>query len=815
MERILMQRLVDAEELLRLFQTKPSIVDGPNEFSFKKGLVQVEKVSFSYGERNEIIRDVTFHARPGQTIALVGETGAGKSTILKLMFRLYDVTSGSISIDGQDIRDVTLTSLREHIGVVPQDPTLFNDTIMANVRYAKLDATDDEVMEACRTASVHDKVMSFKDGYATKVGERGIKLSGGELQRVAIARAVLKDPPIIFLDEATSSVDSETEAKIQEGLLKLSKGRTTFIVAHRLSTIMNADRIMVVRDGTVVESGTPRQLMKSKGKYYHLWTRQLGLIDSGSRKDEDVAPKDLNKEKRMLTDRNCEENGGSAPESSFQASQGADNSPKGRAKSTTRMGLTNDGNLPASKDEKTVHAKTTTPRTITESAQANLSSKPKTSKRHHSKSWDATPIVNTTENRDRALQVTNGQALGSSEKSLEISELEKPEQGEGKEHNEKRLIEEACAQPHLGSIDAVVKENTNTQSAVQETCVGNGKVSSAPSEVDKEEQSGQQGHQKLPLAKAVRSLLNQQMNSVRLGNEPNSLTSIEETEEEACTLKLKEVKSLPTAAGVERENDATARGRQSKEAESNGRGILRRKQSRLFSSEEPGQSYNQSEESTTTAQSARKQQNKEASTSQKQYEKRSFSGRKKFKPRPEAPEFIPRSQRKGSKSSQTTQSGSSSQNTSQELGGILQLSGNIKRDASTRRLQAKSDPTGQSLKRIHDEWMAGLGENMAFPENLEVAETSRPGGGPNGHVVSRSTPYSGKRRRGRSRKNRVSSTGSAVSMASVVDATSQSDAGPTPPVLVAPNPTPTGFLTPAGESPRRAAGGVHFMSDAK
>ena len=280
MQQDFLRRLVDAEELLRLFQKQPSVQDGPNEFNLQQGGVVFEDVTFTYNDKKNIVNDLSFHAEPGQTIALIGETGAGKSTILKLLFRLYDVNEGSIKIDGQDVRDVTLGSLREHIGVVPQDPSLFNDTIMANVRFARLDATDEEVMEACKSACIHDKILTFTDGYDSKVGERGQKLSGGELQRVAIARAILKNPRIILLDEATSSVDTETEANIQQALKKLVTGRTTFVVAHRLSTVTDADRILVIKDGTILEQGHPKELFKSRGKYYSLCSKQMGILDA-------------------------------------------------------------------------------------------------------------------------------------------------------------------------------------------------------------------------------------------------------------------------------------------------------------------------------------------------------------------------------------------------------------------------------------------------------------------------------------------------------------------------------------------------------
>lgn len=271
--------MIDAEQLLELFQTKPTVKDGFKNLRLNPGRVDFERVKFSYDGKKQIINDVSFRVEPGQTIALIGETGGGKSTILKLLFRFYDVTEGLIAVDGQDIRTLTLESLREQIGVVPQDPSLFNDTIFNNVRYAKLDATVAEVVEACKAAAIHDKILTFTDGYSSMVGEHGVKLSGGELQRVAIARAILKGARIILLDEATSSVDSETESKIQDALKILSKGRTTFVVAHRLSTIVDADRIIVIKDGAILEQGPPAELLRSKGKYYRLWTKQMGIQD--------------------------------------------------------------------------------------------------------------------------------------------------------------------------------------------------------------------------------------------------------------------------------------------------------------------------------------------------------------------------------------------------------------------------------------------------------------------------------------------------------------------------------------------------------
>ncbi|KAK2765631.1 hypothetical protein FQN54_008485 [Arachnomyces sp. PD_36] len=268
--------LVDAEELLTLLKRQPTITDADNakQMVLSDGEIQFRDVKFSYDNEREVVKDINFQAAPGQTVALVGETGGGKSTIMKLLFRFYDPKEGSIFIDGQDIRHVTLESLRAHIGVVPQDPTLFHDTIMNNIRYAKFDASDDEIFDACKAVALHEKFLSFPDGYGTLVGERGVKLSGGELQRVAIARAIVKSPKIVLLDEATSSVDSETEAQIQESLGALSTGRTTFVIAHRLSTIKNADKILVLQGGTIVEQGSHEALLGNKGRYYGLWSRQ-------------------------------------------------------------------------------------------------------------------------------------------------------------------------------------------------------------------------------------------------------------------------------------------------------------------------------------------------------------------------------------------------------------------------------------------------------------------------------------------------------------------------------------------------------------
>ena len=309
--RKLIQDLIDAEALLELFQKKPTVKDGKKVFNFKDGTVQFRGVGFSYDGQKEIIKDFNFHAQPGQRVALVGETGGGKSTILRLLFRFYDARQGSVIIDDHDVRDVTLSSLRDNIGVVPQDPSLFNESIMENVRYARLDATDEEVMEACKAASIHEKILTFSQGYATRVGEGGTVLSGGELQRVAIARVVLKNPRIILLDEATSSVDTETERRITQALQLLTQGRTTFTVAHRLSTVKNSDIILVIKDGMIAEQGSPRELLDKKGEFAKLWLDQMEIkleppdlkpADPSHAKLGDVSQPSSNEENRRSSD---------------------------------------------------------------------------------------------------------------------------------------------------------------------------------------------------------------------------------------------------------------------------------------------------------------------------------------------------------------------------------------------------------------------------------------------------------------------------------------------------------------------------------
>jgi ABC-type transport system involved in Fe-S cluster assembly fused permease/ATPase subunit len=274
--RQLTSDLIDAERLLQLFKSTPTVqdVEPAKTIDVSAGAVEFDDVSFGYNKSKLALDHFSFEALPGQTVALVGETGSGKSTILKILMHYYDLISGRILIDGQDIRLVTQDSLREVFGVVPQQTVLFNTTVLENVRYAKLDASDEEVFEACKAAAIHDKILTFNNGYHTKVGERGIKLSGGEMQRISIARVILKRPRIVLLDEATSAIDTITEAKIQTALRNLTSHRTTFVIAHRLSTVVDADLVLVIDHGRIVEKGTHQHLLVHGKRYKELWTKQ-------------------------------------------------------------------------------------------------------------------------------------------------------------------------------------------------------------------------------------------------------------------------------------------------------------------------------------------------------------------------------------------------------------------------------------------------------------------------------------------------------------------------------------------------------------
>ncbi|KAJ5888210.1 hypothetical protein N7495_008251 [Penicillium taxi] len=275
--RSIQSALINAERMLELFREQPTVVDSPHAGTLAtcRGDIRFQGVKFSYDTRKPALNGLTFHCEPGTTTALVGESGGGKSTVFRLLFRFYNAEKGSILIDGHDVEDVTIDSLRKHIGVVPQDTVLFNETLMYNLKYANQAATDEEVYDACRAASIHDKILAFPDGYNTKVGERGLRLSGGEKQRVAIARTIIKNPRIILLDEATAALDTDTEEHIQEALSTLSQGRTMLVIAHRLSTITTADRILVLSDGQVAESGTHEELLALKGRYASMWRKQI------------------------------------------------------------------------------------------------------------------------------------------------------------------------------------------------------------------------------------------------------------------------------------------------------------------------------------------------------------------------------------------------------------------------------------------------------------------------------------------------------------------------------------------------------------
>ena len=277
--RELKQSLADLETLASLLATKPEIADRSNAdpLALNGGDVRFEDVNFSYDSRRPILQDLDFTLPAGQSLAVVGSSGSGKSTIVRLLFRFYDVHGGRILIDGQDIRDVTQDSLRSVIGLVPQDTVLFNDTIGNNIAYGRADADQIAIEEAARAAQIHDFVKGLPDGYDTLVGERGLKLSGGEKQRVAIARMVLKNPPILILDEATSALDSLTEQHIQAALKRLTTGRTTLMIAHRLSTIVDADRILVLDGGKVIEQGKHLELLEKNGAYADMWARQQDM----------------------------------------------------------------------------------------------------------------------------------------------------------------------------------------------------------------------------------------------------------------------------------------------------------------------------------------------------------------------------------------------------------------------------------------------------------------------------------------------------------------------------------------------------------
>ena len=275
--REIRQALVDMSEMFSLLEQPPEVQDKPGAppLHVAGGRIEFRDVHFAYDPERAILKGVDLAVEPGQTLAIVGPSGSGKSTIGRLLFRFYDVSAGAVLIDGQDIRDVSQNSLHNAIGVVPQDTVLFNDTIYYNIAYGRDAATRAEIEQAAKAAQIHDFVQSLPNGYDTMVGERGLKLSGGEKQRVGIARSLLKNPPILLLDEATSALDTQTEHEIQESLIQMGQGRTVMIIAHRLSTVVHADRIVVLEQGQIVESGSHDELLAQEGRYSHLWHLQL------------------------------------------------------------------------------------------------------------------------------------------------------------------------------------------------------------------------------------------------------------------------------------------------------------------------------------------------------------------------------------------------------------------------------------------------------------------------------------------------------------------------------------------------------------
>jgi ATP-binding cassette, subfamily B, heavy metal transporter len=274
--RTIKQSLIDLEDMIGLLDVPVDVLDkeNSNELRIDKGHIKFKAISFSYDVRRPIFKDVSFEVPQCSTVAVVGPSGAGKSSLVRLLYRFYDVENGAIEIDDQNIKDVTQNSLRRAIGIVPQDTVLFNDTLYYNIAYGRMSATKEEVEEAARLAQIHDFIETLPDGYRTFVGERGLKLSGGEKQRVAIARVILKNPAIYVFDEATSALDSKTEKDIQQSLWQISRGASTLIIAHRLSTIIDADQIIVLEKGAIVERGTHQELLATQGVYAMMWQRQ-------------------------------------------------------------------------------------------------------------------------------------------------------------------------------------------------------------------------------------------------------------------------------------------------------------------------------------------------------------------------------------------------------------------------------------------------------------------------------------------------------------------------------------------------------------
>jgi ATP-binding cassette subfamily B protein len=282
--RTIRQGLTDMDAMFRLIDTPAEVVDRPGApaLAVTSGHVRLENVRFGYDPDREILKGIDLDVRPGTMLAVVGPSGAGKSTLSRLLFRFYEPTGGRILIDGQDISQVSQASLRASLGIVPQDSVLFNDSIGYNIGYGRDGSTQAEIEAAARGASIHDFIASLPEGYGAQVGERGLKLSGGEKQRVAIARTLLKNPPILIFDEATSALDSRTEAAIQDTMRAVAARRTSIVIAHRLSTIVDADQIVVLNEGRVAERGTHAQLLRMNGLYADMWARQQSEAENAA-----------------------------------------------------------------------------------------------------------------------------------------------------------------------------------------------------------------------------------------------------------------------------------------------------------------------------------------------------------------------------------------------------------------------------------------------------------------------------------------------------------------------------------------------------